>query len=100
MQKVILYCFFSHGRVSFPHELIVDPNTVVGEGFPVAVTDAFTDLKEFEIILNCLLIFLYVVVQNADRVVGSTLISNFSCPSAPEGQHLIISEPAHRSYIN
>jgi hypothetical protein len=61
----------------------------------VAVVNAFADLEKLEIIVDCLLVFLDVIVEDADGVIGPPFVPHLSSPPAPEGQHLVVLKSAH-----
>ena len=62
MQGMIFNSFLGEFRISFTKKLIIDTNAVVGQSFTMAIIDAFADIQEFEVIVNCLLMFLDVIV--------------------------------------
>ena len=97
---MILYGFFNERRILISHELIVDTDAVVSQSLAMAIVDALTDLKKLLIIFYGLLIFLDIVIEDSNRIVCSSLISELASPPASESQHFIILEAAHGGYIN
>jgi hypothetical protein len=61
----------------------------------MAVVNAFADLKKFEIIIDGLLVFLDVVVEDPDGVIGPPFVPYLPSPPAPEGQHLVVLKSPH-----
>ena len=90
MKSVILNSFLCELGVSLSKKLIINSDTVVGKGLSMTVVDAFANIEKFEIIVNCFFVFFDVIVENSNGVVGSTLISDFSCSSAPKGKHFVV----------
>lgn len=66
----------------------------------MVVVDTFAHIQKLLVVLNCLSILFYVVVENTNRIVGPTLVSYFSCSPASKSQHLIIFESPENSYIS
>lgn len=56
-------------RVSLTQELIVNSNAVVSQGLTMTVVDTFANIEKLEIIIDCLLVLLDVVIENPDGVV-------------------------------
>jgi hypothetical protein len=92
VQVVVFDGFFGEFRVGLTQQLVVNADAVIGEGLAVAVVDALADGQEFEVVFHCLLVFLDVVVEHPDGVVGSTFVSDLAGPSATKGQHLVVFE--------
>ena len=100
MQLVVLNSLFSETWLCFSEELIVNSDAVVGKGLAMAVIDALADLQELEVVLYSLFVLLDVVVEHSDGVVGAAFIAYFARSPAPKGQHFIVFQPHHDSYIS
>ena len=69
MVVVVLNCFFGVLTLSLSQQLIVHSDTVVSQGLSMCIVDAFTYLQKLQIKLDGLLVLLYVVIKDADRVI-------------------------------
>ncbi len=96
---VVLNCFLCVLTLSLAQQLIVHSDTVVSQGLSMCVVDAFTDLQKPQIKLDSLLVLLYVVIKDADRVVWSALISDFTSASATKCQHFVVLKSSHGAYV-
>ena len=65
MEGVVLNSFVNEARIPLAEQLVIDPDAIVSQGFPVAVSDALADLEELLIVLDGLLRSLDVVQYHA-----------------------------------
>lgn len=100
MQGVVLNRFFCEFWIGFAQKLVVNSYAVVGQCLAVAIIDTFADIQKFLIILHRLSVFFDVIVEHTNRIIGATLVSNFSCPATSKGQHFVIFEPAQDGDIS
>lgn len=61
---VVLDGVFIVLMVRFTHFHVVNTATVISEGFTMDITDSFTNLQEFLILINCLTVLSKIVVED------------------------------------
>lgn len=66
----------------------------------MGIINRLTHLKKLHVIFDGFLVLFDIVVQNANWIVWSALISDFSCSSASKCQHFVIFESSHCAYVN
>lgn len=98
MQSMVLDSFACQFWICFSQQLVIDSNAVIGQSFPVTVVDTLAHLQKLQVVINCLFVLFYVVVQHSNRIVGSTLVSHLSCPPTPKSKHLIILQSTHHCH--
>ena len=72
---------------------VIDTNAVVRKCFSMHITDSLAHLKELLVRLNGELELAEIIVENAGRVVSTSLISRLASPAARESQDIVVFKP-------